>query len=73
MMLKMQTNKNVKKMIGLITLKYKVLSKLVEGVYNTVYITFNIMSNTKITIKYNNEINEPENYNELIILTLQEY
>ena len=73
MKLKVQINNIVDEATGLPTMKYKVLSKLGEGAYGTVYLAFNLMTKAKVSMKKinkvkENEIDELEIKNEINIL-----
>ena len=71
--LKVTINTLVEETSGLPTMKYKVISKLGEGSYGTVYFAINIMTKVKVSMKKinkvkDNEINELEIKNEIDIL-----
>ena len=71
--LKVTINTLVEETSGLPTSKYKVISKLGEGSYGTVYLAINIMTKAKVSMKKinkvkDNEINELEIKNEIDIL-----
>ena len=71
--LKVTINTLVEETSGLPTSKYKVISKLGEGSYGTVYLAINIMTKAKVSMKKinkvkDNEVNELEIKNEIDIL-----
>ena len=71
--LKVTINTLVEETSGLPTMKYKILQKLGEGSYGTVYLAINIMTKAKVSMKKinkvkENEVDELEIKNEINIL-----